>query len=124
MPLGQRVLVNRLADVRARVVDEDVQATEALARRAHEPGDGRFVGDVDAHRKRRRPEPFDLRHRPARLLHVARGHDDGCAGRAEPPRHTETDPSVATRHDRDPSLEVEHPGLPFAVRITSERSWL
>src|SRR5216117_3331620 len=34
-------------------------------------------------------------------------------------RHPEPDPTVATGHDGHPPLEVEHAGLPFAVRITS-----
>src|SRR5207247_651502 len=77
-PLGQRVLVDRLADVRAGVVDEDVEAPEALARRAHEPRDRGLVGHVDAHRARGcGPFPPGMTGAPARARSTQTPTADG-----------------------------------------------
>src|SRR5438874_581297 len=116
MPLGQRVLVDRLADVGARVVDEDVETAEALPRRGHEARDGRLVGHVDAHGERRGAERLELRHRLTRLVRVARRHHDAGARGGETARHAQPYPAVATGYDGHPSLEVEHARPPVRCK--------
>src|SRR2546425_403559 len=96
-----------------------LSAAHAVAGRAHEPRARGLVGHVDAPRERGRAEPFDPRDRAPGLVGVARRHHDAGARRGETTRHPEPDPTVATGHDGHPPLEVEHAGLPFAVRITS-----
>src|SRR5262249_54655630 len=107
-PLVEGQVVDRLSDVGARVVDEDVQASEPLHGGLRHRIHRRLTRDVDIDGDRRPAVPLDLGRGRARLLSIPGPAEDLGPRRGQPTRPPEADAAVTTRDHRYLVFQVEH----------------
>ena len=107
VPLRDGVVLRRLADRHAGVVDQDVEAAEALDGTPHHLAARFRIGDVERNEGARRSRGLQPRHRRLGFLAVAGRDDDGGARFRQALGHAEPDAAIAAGDDCDAPGKIE-----------------
>src|SRR5262249_29844939 len=114
VPLGNRQVVRRLADIGAGIVDENVESTVMLDRLRDQRVD-RAVWGTTAGAGGAPPPPRLEPGRGARVFPgVARRKDEGGPRRCQAPGHAEPNAPIAAGYDGDLSVQIKHAILPVS----------
>jgi hypothetical protein len=97
------------------VVDQHVDAAEALQRRCDDALGVVWVADVGCYRERRMAVCLQLTRRHIARLEPATGHDYAVAVRGKPTRYGQPDAAAAPGHDRGSKRSLAHSTQYLAV---------